>query len=126
MLESVSYAIDNLRAGNRARIQRAAGGDDADDARSSMRGGSGSLHAAPLVPTVLWFALVVGALAMVAFCYLFGVENRPAQLVMTAILVGLIAILFAVVDEFASPFSGSVSISDDGWLYLQQRLHSIK
>lgn len=84
------------------------------------------IQAAPLVPAILWFALVIGALAMVTFCYLFGVENRSAQLVMTAILVGLMAILFAVIAEFATPFSGSVSISDDGWLYVQQRLHAIK
>ncbi len=84
------------------------------------------IHAAPLVPDVLWAALVIGALAMVTFCYLFGVENRPAQLVMTALLVGLMAILFAVIAEFAGPFSGSVSISDDGWIFLQQRLHNVK
>ena len=42
------------------------------------------VRAQPAVPGVLWFALVAGALAMVAFCYIFGVENRPAQLLMTA------------------------------------------
>lgn len=76
----------------------------------------------PAVPAVLWFALCAGALAMVAFCYLFGVENRPAQLVMTAILVALIGILFVVIEDFSTPFSGSVRISADGWAYLQQRL----
>ncbi len=75
----------------------------------------------PSVPMVLWFALVAGALAVVSFCYIFGVENRPAQLLMTAILVGLIAILFVVIGEFAGPFSGSVSISSDGWVYMLQR-----
>ena len=68
---------------------------------------------------------IAGALAMVAFCYIFGVENRPAQLVMTAILVGLIGILFVVIAEFSTPFSGSVRISSDGWVYLQQRLPHI-
>jgi hypothetical protein len=80
----------------------------------------------PAVPVVLWFALIAGALAMVAFCYIFGVENRPAQLMMTAILVGLIGILFVVIQAFSTPFAGSVRISDDGWVYLQQRLSHIK
>lgn len=84
------------------------------------------IHAAPAVPVILWFALIAGALAMVAFCYIFGVENRPAQLLMTAILVGLIAILFAVIYEFATPFSGSVTISSEGWSYLAQRLVNIR
>ncbi|HYL27263.1 MAG TPA: hypothetical protein VEW74_05465, partial [Candidatus Nitrosotalea sp.] len=75
---------------------------------------------------VLWFALVVGALSMVAFCFIFGVENRPAQLMMTGILVGLIGILFVVIQEFSTPFSGSVRISNDGWLYLQDRLPYVR
>ena len=83
------------------------------------------IHAAPSVPGVLWFALVLGALSMLAFAFLFGSENRLAQLVMTAILAGLIAVLFVVIDEFDGPFSGSVSISDDGWVALQQHLNQI-
>jgi hypothetical protein len=63
---------------------------------------------------------------MVAFCYIFGVENRPAQLMMTAILVGLIGILFVVIHAFSTPFAGSVRISDGGWAYLQHRLPTIK
>jgi Protein of unknown function (DUF4239) len=78
------------------------------------------------VPDVLWFALIAGALAMVAFCYIFGVENRPAQLLMTAILVGLIGILFVVIAEFSTPFSGSVMISNDGWTFLQERMQYIR
>jgi lipopolysaccharide export LptBFGC system permease protein LptF len=80
----------------------------------------------PAVPAILWFALVSGALAMIAFCFIFGVENRPAQLMMTAILVGLIGILFVVIDEFSTPFSGSVRISADGWVYLAERMPEIR
>ncbi len=80
---------------------------------------------APSVPAVLWFALVSGALAMLSFAFLFGVENRGAQLVMTAILAGLIAILFIVISEFDSPFDGSVRISDEGWIVLLQHLPHI-
>lgn len=83
------------------------------------------IHSAPSVPAVLWFALVVGALSMLLFAFLFGSENRPAQLVMTAILAGLIAVLFVVIDEFDGPFDGSVSISDDGWIALHQHLNQI-
>src|SRR5581483_4482467 len=71
------------------------------------------IHSDTAVPGVLWFALIAGALSMVAFCYIFGVENRPAQLLMTALLVALIGILFVVIAEFSTPFSGSVSISND-------------
>jgi hypothetical protein len=83
------------------------------------------IQSAPSVPMVLWFALGAGALAMLSFAFLFGVENRGAQLVMTAILAGLVAILFIVILEFDSPFNGSVRISDDGWILLQQHLSHI-
>lgn len=84
------------------------------------------VHTAPLVPVVLWSTLLAGAGALLVFALFFGVENQPAQLVMTAMLVGLIALLFFVILEFASPFSGSVRISDDGWIYLEQRLPYIR
>ncbi len=120
-LESVSYAVDTFSPANFKQLaaQQAAIADEQRvfDARRGRL-----VATVPAVPAVLWFALVVGALAMVAFCYIFGVENRPAQLVMTAILVGLIGILFVVIEEFSTPFSGSVRISADGWTYLQQRL----
>lgn len=123
-LESVSYAIDTFSPANFRQFaaQQAAVADEQRlfDARRARL-----IATVPAVPAVLWFALVVGALAMVAFCYIFGVENRPAQLVMTAILVGLIGILFVVIEEFSTPFAGSVRISPDGWLYLQQRLPHI-
>jgi Protein of unknown function (DUF4239) len=83
------------------------------------------IASAPSVPLVLWFALLAGAASMLTFAYLFGVENHPAQLIMTAILTGLIAVLFVVIDEFDHPFSGSVRISDAGWVTVQQHLSTI-
>jgi hypothetical protein len=79
----------------------------------------------PSVPAVLWFALIAGAIAVLVFAFLFGVENRGAQLVMTAILAGLIGILFIVIEEFDRPFGGSVHISSDGWRILLQHLPSV-
>ena len=69
----------------------------------------------PSVPELLWFALICGAAATLGFSYLFGVENRRAQLIMTGILAGVIAILFVVIHEFDSPFSGTVGVSDIAW-----------
>ena len=37
------------------------------------------IQSAPSVPLVLWFALVAGALAMLSFAFLFGVEYRGAS-----------------------------------------------
>jgi hypothetical protein len=124
LLEDISYRIDMASSSNFKEFaaQQAALSDIQllFNARRQRL-----VQTAPSVPSILWFALVVGALSMVVFCYIFGVENRPAQLVMTAILVGLIGILFVVIGEFSSPFSGSVHISSDGWQYLAQRLPAV-
>jgi hypothetical protein len=124
-LEVVAYTVDTFGPTNfkefAAQQAAIATAERLFDARRSRL-----IAAVPAVPSVLWFALVAGALAMVAFCYIFGVENRPTQLLMTAILVGLIGILFMVISEFSTPFSGSVRISNDGWVYLQQRLPDIQ
>ncbi len=125
LINDATYRVDDALPTNRRQVnaQQAAiaNAQRLLDARRQRL-----IHAAPAVPVILWFALITGALAMVAFCYIFGVENRPAQLLMTAILVGLIAILFAVIYEFATPFSGSVTISSEGWSYLAQRLANIR
>lgn len=125
LLDDASYRIDNFsptnqRGGNAQEAAIATMTRLLDARRERL------IRSAPAVPWILWFALIAGALAMVAFCYIFGVENRPAQLLMTAILVGLIAMLFVVIYEFAGPFGGSVTISSDGWQYLTQRLGEIR
>lgn len=125
ILDDASYRIDSVEPGTTraSNAQQAAMGDVVRvmDARRQRL-----IHAAPAVPWLLWFALVAGAVAMVAFCFIFGVDNRPAQLLMTAILVGLIGILFVVIYEFATPFSGSVIISSDGWTMFAQRIPLIR
>ncbi len=124
-LEDVAYAVDTFNPANFKEFaaQQAAIANEGRlfDARRARL-----IESVPAVPSVLWFALIAGALAMVAFCYIFGVENRLAQLMMTALLVGLIGILFVVILEFSTPFSGSVRISSEGWGYLAQHLPVIK
>jgi len=124
-LDEVVYAVDTFNPANFKQFASQQAAIATEEQLLNARR-SRLIAAVPAVPSVLWFALVAGALAMVAFCFIFGVENRPAQLMMTAILVGLIGILFIVILEFSTPFSGSVRISDDGWVYLQQRLPDIR
>lgn len=125
LLEDVGRRIDQFKPSNlgEADVQQQAMTqlERLFDARRSRVYESG-----PSVPLVLWFALVAGALSVLAFAFLFGVENRGAQLVMTAILAGLIAILFIVIAEFDRPFGGSVRISPDGWIVLKQHLTTIQ
>ncbi|HET6275638.1 MAG TPA: DUF4239 domain-containing protein [Candidatus Cybelea sp.] len=124
-LEEIAYMVDTFSPRNFKEFAAQQAGI-ANEQRLLDARRSRLIESVPAVPSVLWFALIAGALSMVAFCYIFGVENRSAQLMMTAILVGLIGMLFVVILEFSTPFSGSVRVSVDGWAYLQQRLPEIK
>ncbi len=80
----------------------------------------------PAVPAVLWFALVVGAVTIMTFTFLFGVENRRTQLLMTAMLASVVTILFIVIYDFDRPFSHAIGISPEGWLALHARLEFVR
>lgn len=79
----------------------------------------------PSVPKILWFALIVGAASLIGFAFLFGVENQASQLIMTGVLAAVIGLLFVVIYEFDSPFSGAVGVPLDGWGALHARLTQI-
>lgn len=80
----------------------------------------------PSVPPILWFALIAGGIATIGFAFLFGVENQGAQLLMTATLAAVVAILFVVIFEFDFPFGGSVGVSPADWALLHERLSLIR
>jgi hypothetical protein len=67
------------------------------------------------IQSVLYFALVVGALIVLAFAFLFGVERALPQLVMTGLLAGLMGLLIGLVAEFDRPFNAAVRVSPDAW-----------
>ena len=124
LLEEVAHQVESYKPKNEGQSNDQLTADDQIvrlfDARRLRL-----IQSAPSIPSILWFALFAGAVAVLAFAFLFGSENRPAQLVMTAILAGLIGVMFVVISEFDGPFDGSVSISDDGWVILQQHLTKI-
>ena len=63
----------------------------------------------------LYLALTLGALIVLGFVFLFGVENRGLQLTMTALVAGCIGLLFGVIVEFSQPYSGLVRVSPAAW-----------
>lgn len=63
------------------------------------------------LPSLLWAALVAGAVVTVAFSYLLAVENRLVQGMMLGALAGLIALLLFLVHTLEYPFRGSAGIA---------------
>ncbi|MGB8520360.1 MAG: hypothetical protein WCD38_09405 [Candidatus Tumulicola sp.] len=66
----------------------------------------------------LALVLIVGALMVLAFVFLFGVEDRVLQFTMTSIVAGCIGLLLGVVVEFSAPYSGAMRVSPQAWTYV--------
>lgn len=62
------------------------------------------------LPSVVWIAVVGGAIITIGFVFLFGTENVWAHVIILALLSSLIAIIVYVVIELNHPALGVVSI----------------
>jgi hypothetical protein len=63
-----------------------------------------------------WAILVVGAIVVLTFCYLFGLRNRRMHLIMTGGVAVLIASMFVMIFELQYPFRGDLGIRSDAWV----------
>ena len=70
------------------------------------------------IPSSLWAGLVVGAIITIAFTYLFGAEDFRLQLVVTALLASLVALMFAMIVALNYPYRGVTAISPAMWRQL--------
>ena len=62
-----------------------------------------------------WAILLIGAAVTVGLCYLVGMTNFRAQLVMTGAVAAMIAAMFVLIFELDYPFRGDLSIPPAGW-----------
>lgn len=65
------------------------------------------------VEPLLWFVLIIGAMATISFTFLFGAENLNAQVIMVFLLSVLIGLMLFTIMELDFPFTGAVSISSE-------------
>jgi hypothetical protein len=71
---------------------------------------------------LLWTTLVVGAACVIAFSFLFGMENFRVQLAMTALITVVIGTMFVLIMELDYPFRGDSGISVDDWIRVAQQM----
>jgi hypothetical protein len=71
------------------------------------------------IPASLWIGLVIGAMITISFTYLFGAEDFRLQLVVTALLATLIAVMFSMVIALDYPYRGYTAISSDIWEHVR-------
>lgn len=67
------------------------------------------------LPHVIWLALIIGAVLTIGFAFFLGTENVRAHAVMIAVLAALVGVIFYVIVELDHPFTGTVSIGEEGF-----------
>jgi Protein of unknown function (DUF4239) len=65
------------------------------------------------VPPLLWLVLLFGAVLVVGYTYLYGVDQLPAQAAMTAALAALVALVLFVILALDYPFTGDLHVPPD-------------
>lgn len=64
------------------------------------------------IPGVVWFVLIVCALASVGYTFFFGTKNIRAQYVMTSVLTLINALIMLLILILDHPFQGSSMVDD--------------
>ena len=62
-----------------------------------------------------WAVLLIGAVCIICFCWLFGVRNRRMQLVMTSTVVTIVVSTLVLLFELQYPFRSDVGVGPDAW-----------
>jgi hypothetical protein len=62
-----------------------------------------------------WLVLLIGAICVICFCWLFGLANPRTQLLMTSAVVTIIVSILVLLFELQYPFRSNVGIGPDAW-----------
>jgi len=63
-----------------------------------------------------WLVLLLGGFCIVAFCWLFGVENKDIHLMMTSAVTIVVTATLVLLFELQYPFQSALRIPPDDWI----------
>jgi len=69
----------------------------------------------PAVSGFEWVVLILGAVCVIGFCWLFGLNNPAVHLLMTATVAVVITSVLVLLFELQYPFRSSIGIPPDSW-----------
>jgi hypothetical protein len=84
------------------------------------------LQAEEGLPAILWVVLLVGAVIVVGFTYLFGLQSTTVHVLMVAALAFIIGLVLFTVAALDYPFRGDVHISPDAFEQTLDRFESTR
>ena len=73
-----------------------------------------------------WLILLVGAVCIICFCWLFGAANSRTHLLMTGTVVTMIASVLVLLFELQHPFRSDVGIGPEVWHGAIAHIHAMQ
>ena len=77
------------------------------------------------IPSQMWCLLIIFGFVTIVSSYVFGVENRIFQVIMTASLSLIITLTLVLILNLQSPFTGTIKVSLDAYRNAYQVLDRI-
>lgn len=72
-----------------------------------------------------WVILTLGAIVVIAVCWLFGMENPTVHLVLTGSVAVVIALMFTILFAMQYPFRGQMAIDSAPWVALERHMDAM-
>jgi hypothetical protein len=73
-----------------------------------------------------WVILLMGAVCIICFCWLFGLTSTGMQLLMTSTVVTIIVAILVLLFELQYPFRSDVGIGPDAWKGAVEHIHQMQ
>lgn len=78
------------------------------------------------VPWFEWLVLLIGAVCIICFCWLFELKNARMQLLMTSTVVTIVVSILVLLFELQYPFRSDVGIGPDAWKGAIAHIHQMQ
>lgn len=123
LLDEMSLSISNVEV--RTSAQEAVYAEALDrinelaDARNARL-----VEAGEGIPTALWGVLVTGAIVVVGFTYLFGLDNTLVHKLMVAALALVVSSILFSIGLLEHPFSGDVRVGPEAFELVLERFEN--
>ena len=70
-----------------------------------------------------WLILFIGAICVICFCWLFGLENASAHLLMTSSVTIIIVSVLVLLFELQYPFRSEAGVGAEAWQGVVEHIH---
>ncbi|HYZ16789.1 MAG TPA: DUF4239 domain-containing protein [Candidatus Acidoferrum sp.] len=78
------------------------------------------------VSSFQWTVLLIGAIAVFAYCYLMGIDNLRAHAIMIGALAVVVSSMFVLIFELDYPFRGDLAITPSPWVDFLNNVTSMR